>query len=396
MHAFRIIQAFLRAECSWMHAKRQSCLARMTQAVQVSGLGVVKMAKALQTKAGLRHRIKSSDRLLSNPHLHNERLLVFRALAHRIVGKHRHIGIIVDWSELREDGSMQLLRAAAMVKGRAFTVYEEVHPQQKLGAPDVHRAFVEKLKSVLPEGCQPVVITDAGFRATWFKMLDEQGWAWIGRIRNRDMVRKPSDSAWSGCKSLYVKANGRPSSLGEFLYTRRNAIPCRLVLMRSRPKGRHALTKFGKRSRSKQSQSCRAAQSEPWLLAVSPKIEKMNAREVIRLYTGRMQIEQTFRDLKNARWGMGLRTCQTRDAQRLNVLCLIGALLTYAMWLIGLAMFRAGHQVQYGSRAKAATTLSVLSLAAYWLGQRRPPPITCSQLIEALAELTSMVATYKI
>ena len=396
MHAFRIIQGFLRDQCPTMHAKRRDCLARMTDAAQVAGLGVVKMGKALRTAANVRHRIKCGDRLLSNPHLQDERVAVFRALAHRVLGTHCHIGIAVDWSELREDGSMQLLRAAALVKGRAFTVYEEVHPQRKLGSPAVHRAFMKTLRSVLPACCQPVIITDAGFRATWFKMLDQQAWSWIGRIRNRDMVRRPSDQTWTGCKSLYAQARTTARDLGHFLHVRSNPTPCRLVLMKSRAKGRHGVTRFGKPSRSKHSQSCRAAQSEPWLLAVSPTLGTMSAAQVVRLYAGRMQIEQTFRDLKNARWGMGLRTCQTRGAQRLAVLCLIGALLAYAMWLIGMAMRRAGHQITYGSRAKAGATLSVLSLAAYWLGQPEPPPITRRQLADALAEFVSMVIIYEI
>ena len=65
-----------------------------------------------------------------------------------------------------------------------------------------------------------------------------------------------------------------------------------------------------------------------------------------------MQIEQTFRDLKNVQWGMGLRTSQTRSASRLAILNLIGALLSYALWLIGLAMRSAGRQVAYGSQNK--------------------------------------------
>ena len=396
MHAFRIIQGFLRDQCPTMHAKRRDCLARMTEAAQVGGLGVVKMGKALRTAAQVRHRIKCSDRFLSNVHIQDERVAVFRALAHRVLGTHRQIGIVVDWSELRDDGSMQLLRAAALVKGRAFTVYEEVHPQQKLGSLAVHSAFMKTLRSVLPECCQPVIITDAGFRATWFKMLDQQEWAWIGRIRNRDMVCRPSDRTWTGCKSLYAQARTRARDLGRFLYVRSNPTSCRLVLMKPSAKGRHGVTRFGKPSRSKHSQSCRVAQSEPWLLAASPKLDTMSVDQVVRLYAGRMQIEQTFRDLKNDRWGMGLHTCQTRSAQRLAVLCLIGALLAYAMWLIGIAMRRAGHQVSYGSRSKASATLSVLPLAAYWLDQPEPPPITCRQLVDAFNEFISMVTLYEI
>lgn len=395
MHAFHIIQSFLRDQVPSMHAKRRDCLARMGEAARIGGLGVVKMGKGLASKAKLRHRIKSSDRLLSNPHVSQERVSVYEALAHQLLVSCRHIGIVVDWSEWRTDGSMHLLRASALVKGRTFTLYEEVHPQRKLASPAVHRAFMKTLKRIVPPECKPIIITDAGFRAPWFKMLNKLGLNWVGRIRNRDMVCHQSNAAWSGCKSLYARAKTKACDLGDYRYTRSNPTACRLVMIKHHHKGRHAKTKLGKPCRSRKSKRSQVAQTEPWLLAVSPSLEGISADQVVQLYAGRMQIEQTFRDLKNAQYGLGLSTSQTRAAVRLNALNLIGALLTYALWLIGLALRRAGHNVGYGSRVKAATTLSILSLASYWLGQPKIPPITKRQLIEALAEFISMVPSYE-
>lgn len=395
MHAFHIIQSFLRDQVPSMHAKRRDCLARLGEAARIGGLGVVKLAKGLATKTTLRHRIKGCDRLLSNPHVARERVSVYEALAHQLLASRRHIGIVVDWSELRKDGSMHLLRASALVKGRTFTLYEEVHPQKKLASPAVHRAFMKTLKRILPPDCEPVIITDAGFRAPWFKMLNKLGLAWVGRIRNRDMVCHQTDAAWSGCKTLYAKAKTKACDLGAFLYTRSNPTACRLVMIKHQRKGRHAKTKLGKPCRSRKSKRSQVAQTEPWLLAVSPSLGAISADQVVQLYAGRMQIEQTFRDLKNAQWGLGLSTCQTSAAGRLNALNLIGALVTYALWLIGLALRRAGHNVGYGSRLKAATTLSLLSLAMYWMRQPKMPPITRRQFVEALAELISMVPCYE-
>lgn len=395
MHAFHIIQSFLRAQLPSMHAKRRDCLARMGEAARIYGLGVVKMAKGLASESKLKHRIKCSDRLLSNPHVSRERVSVYEALAQQLLASCSRVGIVVDWSELRTDGSMHLLRASALVKGRTFTLYEEVHHQKKLASPVVHKSFMKTLKRILPPGCEPVIITDAGFRAPWFKMLNMLGLAWVGRIRNRDMVCHQSDSAWVGCKTLYSKAETKACDLGAFRYTRSNPTACRLVMIKHHRKGRHAKTKLGRLCRSGKSKRSQVAQTEPWLLAVSPTLSEVSADQLVKLYAGRMQIEQTFRDLKNAQWGLGLSTSQTRAAARLNALNLIGALLTYALWLIGLALRRAGHNVGYGSPTKAATTLSILSLAIYWMGQPKMPPITRRQLTEALAEFISMVPCYE-
>jgi hypothetical protein len=45
----------------------------------------------------------------------------------------------------------------------------------------------------------------------------------------------------------------------------------------------------------------------------------------VQLYRQRMQIEETFRDLKCHRWGFGLRYARCNSAARLEVLLLLGA-----------------------------------------------------------------------
>jgi len=396
MHASMILQCFLQQQCSFMHAKRQRCVARIAQAACTEGLGVVKMAKALGRPEKLRHSIKCCDRLLSNPRFKQEGIAIYRALARQILCKVDGAAIFIDWSDLRADGSLQLLRAAVMAKGRALTIYEEVHPQDQLGSSIVHRLFMRRLKAILPTAFRAIIITDAGFRATWFKMLDQQKWAWIGRIRNRDMVREDGKSDWKGGKTWYAKANSQPRNLGKFSYARTNPVRCSLTLHQRPPKHRHHKTKLGKPCHSAHSQKARAAQIEPWLLAVSPLLNSLSAQEVIRAYSGRMQIEQTFRDLKSPRSAMGLRTCQTRSPSRMAMLLLIGALASHALWLIGLAMHRNGDILCYGSKKTSATTISIVGLAMFWLNYDKHLKITRSQLTISLNELRSLIANFKI
>lgn len=394
MHAFQIIQSFLTEQCPAMHAKRRDCLARVVAAAAQAGLGVVKLARKLASPTHIRHRIKCCDRLLSNAHLARERVLLYRAMARQVLPSRAKIAIVVDWSVLRDDGSAQLLRAAAVLAGRAVVLYDEVHPRERQGSPAVHRHFMTTLREILPPNCHPVIITDAGFRAPWFKMLNQLGFAWIGRIRNRDMACPLQRDDWRGCKTLYAKATAQARDLGQFNYTRSNPTRCRLVLARRQPKYRHAKSKAGNTKRSSHNKKISQAQREPWLLAVAPELAALNASQVVDIYAGRMQIEQTFRDLKNTQWGMGLRSSQTRALDRLASLLLIGALLTYALWLIGLAARAAGFDLRYGSGRKAPHTLSVLSLATQWHEASHRPAISIRQLKDALALLTSLVRTY--
>lgn len=395
MHAQKIIQDFLSQECSTIHAKRRATLALITGAAQRDGLGLLKLSRNVDRCAPLRNRIKQCDRLLSNQHLDKERLLIYRAQARLLLHGHFGIAIIVDWSDLLKDISQHILRASVVVSGRSITIYEEIHPTKSYNASSVHQQFMTTLREILPEHCQPIIITDAGFRGTWFKMLDQLGYPWIGRIRNRDKVRLAGNEDWYGCKELYASATTRPKDLGAAEYVRTNPVQCRMVLVRKAKKGRQNKTAFGKKKRSSHSKKQATTQRDPWLLAVSHTLSQLRACDVVAWYSRRMQIEQTFRDLKNPQWGMGLSTSQTRKPKRLAVLLLIGALLSFALWLIGIVARNRGFCVQYGSAAKASQTASILTLARHWLDDHQRPP-TRHQLDSALLELRRMVKTYEI
>ena len=150
---------------------------------------LTELGRALIGPARVKHSIKRVDRLLGNCHLGAERFELYQALARRVVGRLRDPLIVIDWSDLTPDRRWQLLRAAMPIGGRCLTLYEEIHPLTRFGNPRVHRAFLQKLKALLPEGVKPILITDAGFRAPWFKAVARLGWHWIGRIRNRTYLR---------------------------------------------------------------------------------------------------------------------------------------------------------------------------------------------------------------
>ena len=391
MHAQRIIQDLLSAECPFIHARRRTCVAAMAEAGCKGGLSLMGISRVLNSPTSIRHRIKQCDRLLGNSKLEKERHLIYGAMARRVMGDMAQPLIIVDWSDLCPDRSRQLLRAALVVQGRALTLYEEVHPLSRATSLKVHRAFLKQLKAILPTDCRPIFITDAGFRSTWFKLLDSMGYAWIGRIRNRDMVLPAlGDHAWRGCKTLYAKASAVPQDLGQFHYVRSHPVACRLVLIKKKPQGRHHTTVHKKKTRSAHSKKQARAQKEPWLLAVSPQLAALSARKVVAIYSGRMQIEQTFRDVKNPRWGLGLSESQTRKPKRMAILLLIGALACYALWLIGLAMRSSGYRIEFGSRKKAAKALSIISLARWWMAEDKTTELSQRQINAALALLRSM------
>lgn len=390
MHAQRIIQAFLAEQCSAIHEKRRRSFADLAEAA-AQGLGVVRMAESLSPEVAFRHRLKRCDRFLSNKHLADELPLIYSAVARQLLRPGPQAIIIVDWSPLCEDGRWQLLRAASAAQGRAVTLYQEIHPTSELGSPEVQRQFILTLKALLPAGCRPIIVTDAGFCGPWFRMLDELGLPWVGRIRRRDKVFLENENAWCTQPDLRARAQSRPRDWGPARYTKSTPTPCRLIVHKRLSRQRHKTTRQGKTAQSRHSKKQSAGQREPWLLVTAPTLKHLNAHQIVAIYAKRMQIEQTFRDLKDTRTGLGWRQIHTRKLKRLEVLLLLAFLLTYALWLIGLAVRAAGWRHSYGSKTKAEHTLSILNLARKWHYQAQQPPPTQQQLLKAVQELVTII-----
>lgn len=220
-------------------------------------------------------------------------------------------------------------------------MYEEVHPRAKLGNRKVQHAFLDVLKTLLPVTSHPIIIADSGFRVPFYRYVEYTlGWHWLGRIRNRDLIAWQDANIgehWFNATSLYPKATPTPTCLGAVQWVRRQPLAAVLVVVRQSSKGRHRLNQAGQKSRSRHSKKQAKRENEPWLLAVSLSMQTYTAKQVMKLYQTRMQIEAGFRDRKSRRYGLGVadanRICQQRRAN----LLLVAALGAFLLWCIGVA-----------------------------------------------------------
>lgn len=388
MHALTILHRILSAGFPEIHAKRlASLLAAVEAVVSGSRLTLSDLGRGLSGSAAVKHNIKRIDRLLGNGSLHTEMPKLYEALVRQCLDGISMPLIVVDWSDLTPDRRWQLLRASVAIEGRSVTLYEQVHPQARATSPRVHQAFLSQLATMLPTGCVPILITDAGFRGAWFRLVNRMGWYWIGRIRNRDMVSSANDAVWVGCKTLYSRATAKAKSLGQYNYVRSHPAPCRLVLLKRVKQGRHKKGKFGKRLHSKQSLKSARAQREPWLLAVNPRLDHLSAQAVVAVYAQRMQIEESFRDLKSERFGLGFSASRSTQKDRLGVLLLVACLASFVLRLIGEVgkAKQLGFQFQSNTR-RSRPVLSVISLALQLVqhGMAAFPPRELGAALERL------------
>ena len=395
MHASRLSHRWLADACPWMHAKRRGALAAaVVAAVLGARLTVTALGRSMRSSALEKHCIKRADRLLSNVNLQAQCFDVYRAQARHILGAVQRPVILVDWSDLDASQTHFLLRASTPLGGRSLTLYEEVHPLGRKDKPRVRQAFLRKLQAVVPAGCRPIVVTDAGFRTPWFKQVEHFGWDWVGRIRQRHLVQFTDDGPWVIGKSLYAQATGRPKDLGEARLTRDHAFDCRLVLYKARPKGRVKTTRFGRRARSGHSRKNATREREPWLLATSLPASSSSAKQIVALYATRMQIEEAFRDIKSARYGLSLEYSGTRQLQRLQVLLLVGSLAMLVLWLLGKATELTGQHRQFQANTiKHRTVLSTIFLGLQVARDRRIA-LTDRDLRTAGRVMRTIVRTY--
>jgi hypothetical protein len=344
MHATKVLQKILSTVIARLDARNARNLFLAVEALLVGRrLTLTELARHFPDADRIHAPLKRFDRLLGNRAVQALRPSCYQVALLWLLRLPRPV-LIVDWSEVKSDGCWHLLRAAVVARGRTLTVYEEVHPTAKLASPKVEAAFLKRLKSLLPAGIRPILVTDAGFRVPWFRAVEALGWHFVGRVRHRAHVKFLKSAHENGriaAKALYARATSRAVSLGEVELTKTKRLVCRLTLVRRRAHGRIDLTRYGQRARGGYSRKIAQREREPWLLAASVSLTDLSGAQIVALYAKRMQIEQSFRDLKSHRYGAAFEDTLTRDPRRLEMLLLIHMLATLAAWLEGLALVTA-------------------------------------------------------
>jgi hypothetical protein len=365
MHATHVLDKHLRIHCQETHQKRMDTVLTLVKGLLTGKvLTVTGLGRSIQGSSAPKHQIKKADRMIGNHHLHNERHSIYRALALLMIGKLKRPVILVDWSDITADSSIQKLRASFAVEGRGLTLYEEVHFQVNAGTQRVHVRFLKTLQSLLPAHCNPIIVTDAGFKNPWFKAVKALGWDFIGRVGGHIMIKHAYISnEWIRVERVFETSTSRARYYGAVDLVLNNPLFCHAYTLKRKPTGRIKKNRFGRKSAAQHSKKNAHRERTPWLLVTSLEGGSAITKTVINLYKTRMQIEEAFRDLKSHRYGFSFRDCMTRKRYRLENLLLIGALAAMVAWLVGkIAEMKNLHRLFQANTTRTRNVLSTIYL----------------------------------
>ncbi len=373
VRALSLCQNFFSESLNFVHAARLAALWFAVDCLLRGGrLSLTGLGRAGEGHADEKHLVKKIDRLLGNVHLQQELPGIYNRVAGKLLERYKTPVVIVDWTPWRD--GFHALTAGIPVGGKCLTFYAEVHAEKKLSNPQVERNFLHMLKAILPAGTKPVVVTDGGFRTTWFDTVRELGWDYIGRIRGKVQFFNEVMEQWQPFEKLHERATRKPSNLGMLTLTKSQPREHRIVALHRPPKKkasrkqyhqtRGAAARKGHRGNmSTNDKAHRKSAHEPWMLATSL---KCTAKSVVETYRARMQTEETYRGFKSHLFGWSFEDARSTTSERLAVLLMIGVLAALVVTIVGWHAETSGIHWRY----QVNTTSKRRVLSWFYLGIR--------------------------
>ncbi|KHT36440.1 IS4 family transposase [Pectobacterium carotovorum] len=391
MPAYQVCQNFFRDALAPFHKYRQNALLDATLAlINGASLTLTSIGRYLPGAAQVKNKIKRVDRLLGNESLHRDIPLIFRGIITMLTRKLSLCVIAVDWSGYPSQ-EYHVLRASLLCDGRSLPLLSWIISSEKQQNSQIQRAFLDALAAAVNPKARVIIVTDAGFQNAWFRHIKTLGWDFIGRVRGNIQLRLNSKGDY-WFRRQELKACSKPEYLGSGTLARAEYARCdgHFYLHKKASKGRKNKRSRCRPTRFSQVNDGRSAAKEPWLIFSST--DDFKPREIMKLYSRRMQIEQNFRDEKSERFGFGLRASYSRSAGRMLVLSLLATLSTIVLWLLGYHAENKGLHLRYQANSiKSRRVISYLTLAENVL--RHSPLILSRTVLNTV--LNHLAKTYR-
>jgi len=312
-----------------LHAKRVLSLAGATMGViESASLAVAMIGQGLALARGrlTKHAIKQVDRLLSNPGIDVDALLVH--WVPYVVGSRSSITVAMDWTDFAADGQTTIMLSLLCRHGRAtplvwLTVDTATLKDRRNAYED---QVLMRLAEVLPAGVRVRIVADRGFgdQKLYRMLTDELKFDFVIRFRSNIKVTAADGEARPAAE--WVGAGGRARVLRGATVTAAGCPVATVVCLQAKD------------------------MKQPWCLAASDTQE--TARALVNLYGKRWGIEGAFRDTKDLRFGMGMGAMHVSTPDRRDRLWLINAFAVVLLTLLGAA----GEALGYDRHLKSNTS----------------------------------------
>ena len=311
-----------------LHAKRVTSLCNATLGVLHSAsLAVCAIGQGLAVARSLKlkHAVKQVDRLLSNPAIEVDDILV-RWVPY-IIGARTAIVVALDWTDFDADNQATIMVALISDHGRStplvwLTVDKDTLKDHR--SLYEHRVLV-RLAELLPAGTKVCVVADRGFGdQKLYQMLTEELY-FDYVIRFRGNIAVTATTGETRTAAAWVRAGGGARVLRGALVTADRYPVGTVVCVQDK------------------------AMKQAWCLAASS--TDATARQLTGYYGRRWGIECGLRDTKDLRFGMGLGTMHVKSPERRDRLWLINAFAVVLLTLLGAA----GEALGYDRMLKTNT-----------------------------------------
>lgn len=296
-----------------LHAKRvQSITSAVVGVINAVSASIHAIGAGLAVASGRnpKHAIKQVDRLLSNSAFN-----VWALFAHwvpYVLASRKEIVVALDWTDFDADGHSTIALYLVTRHGRAAPlVWMSVRKGRLKGRRNTFEdAVILRLHEVLPPGVKVTLLADRGFSdQKLYELLTDLGFDFIIRFRGVVIVHGASGEVRSAAD--WVPLNGTVRQLRGARVTADGYGLDSVVCVKAR------------------------GMQQPWCLAVRG--AALTGAMAVRLYSRRFTIEETFRDTKDPRYGLGLSATHVRDVRRRDRLLLICAMAMTLLTLLGAA-----------------------------------------------------------
>lgn len=390
MHASLFLHNFVSKSLSFIHKIRLKILLASVFSLMNDGrLTLTSLGRNLQGQAKVKNKIKSIDRLLGNSKLFKESFHIYKQLSKKLLVGATEAVILIDFSGCCTK-EHYLFRASLIGKGRSITIYQEVHPFGMHDNSKIKSNFLKSLKLILPKQLKVTLITDAGFRTPWFKLVRSFGWDFVGRMRGNAKIQLLEKRKWLEIKDYFKYATMKPKYIGKALLSTAHEFPINLYVYNAKLHGRKLKRMKGRILHIGKQEQYSRDKREPWIIVSSLQLK---AIKIINLYKKRMQIEQNFRDDKNERWGFGWRYGRTKNPERFSILMLIAYIASLVLWLIGRAAETKLLHKDYQANTSKKRTLSYLTLGKQVL-KHSLSKISAQDICKAIGGIACLQTAY--